>query len=231
MPAPLVVVMLVVMVGVPIEVGLIDAGGGGGDGGGGGLPPPIWMPTALPVLLTVMTPLFVMPPVNEDWLTLMPKALPPVPPTAIVPPPLLTIPLVTTDPPVTKIPPGVPPPALIVPLFWTAPLIVALLIKTVAGCTEAGAPMTPAEPLLTLPCTRALFVTLRQSSEPRFSNPGKSAGPTRLLQAQAFPPSPAMIASAEVAERAATRLRDRDFPDIAPIPPLSVFRTRPMRAV
>jgi hypothetical protein len=65
-----------------------------------------------------------------------------------------------------------------------------------------------------------LFVTLRQSIVPVFKNAAKSAGPVRFVQAaDALPPSPAINASAELAERIA-RLCDRDFLNIVLNPPV-----------
>ncbi len=191
--------MVVLMVGVVVEVGLIGAGGGGG---GGETPPPvIEMPTALPEeLLTTITPLFVIPPEYEDWLTLMPAALGPLALTLIVPVLLLMIPPPTTEPPVTRIPLGVPPLALIWPLFESDPPMVELLTTREPGAGELGGPIVPVEVLVTLPVTVALL-KFKQSIDTGLLK--KAKVPDVGLHAQALPSSPTMIASAEVAERMA----------------------------
>lgn len=192
-------VLLVVEVAlVVLMVGLIGAGGGGG---GGETPPVTEMPTALPEeLLTTITPLFVIPPEYEDWLTWMPNALGPLVLTWMVPVLLLMIPPPTTEPPVTRIPPGVPPLALIWPLFERDPPMVELLMTREPGAGELGGPIVPVEVLLTLPVTVALL-KLKQSTDPVLLK--KAKAPDIGLHAQALPPSPTMIASAEVAERMA----------------------------
>lgn len=199
LPLPVLLVVVVLM--------LDDAGGGGGEsgagGGGGGelTLPPTWIPAALPeVLVTLITPLLVMPPLNEDWLTWIPKALGPLPLTPIVPVLLLMIPLVITEPPVTLIPPGVPPLALMWPLFEREPLMVELLTVTVAGAGVLGGPIVPVELLLTLPFTVALL-KFQQSSVVLLVKKAKL--PDIGLQAQALPPIPAISARAEVADKIA----------------------------
>ena len=91
------------VVGVVTEVGLIGAGPAPPE-------PPIEIPVALPdELVTLITPLLVIPPEKDDWLTLIPMEWPVVLLTPIVPVLLLMMPLVITEPPVTLMPTGVPP--------------------------------------------------------------------------------------------------------------------------